>query len=834
MTSTAPPQLGTSFEEAWRAPRGLRGLFTAVQHKSVGTRFMLTAFAFFLIGGVQALLMRVQLAQPGNDFLGPQAYNELFTMHGSTMMFLFAVPFLEGLATYLVPLMIGSRDLPFPRLNAFNYWCYLFGGVILYSSYLFALVPDAGWFAYVPLSGDFSDGAMDFWLLGLTLAEIAAIGAAIELAVGILCLRAPGMGLHRMPIFAWTMLAVAFMIIAAFVPLTVATVLLELDRTVGTAFFDSDVGGSPLLWQHLFWIFGHPEVYVMFLPGAAIISHVVPVHARRPLVAYPLIVIAIATTAVMSLGLWVHHMYTVGLPSVTMSFFTAASMSISLASGLQVFAWIVTLWLGRPRLTVPMLYAIGFIITFVAGGITGVMVASTPFDQQVHDTYFVVAHFHYVLIGGMLFPIFAALHHWWGKFTGRHYAAAPAVTAFLLIFVGFHTTFFPMHLTGLWGMPRRVFTYGAELGVTTVNLLSTIGAFMLAAGVLVLTVNLVLSLVRGRPSVADPWHGDTLEWTTSSPPPSENWPTIPVVTSREPGWDRYAAPARFDRVREAFDHAPIDVRATPVTSTIAAEPRGAALLPAPTWWPIVPPVGIAVISVAVLSGWYPLAFAGIAIALVGFGGWAFVNESEQRADPLPPVGGEFSFEDRGARAIGWWAALSIAITMTVAIATLAFSALFLQVNAPVWPFEPATPQPLLSAGVALLLALAALAAWWASSGRPAARQLTTRGRHLVGVVVSAAAGAGALVLAFVLLAVRGLDPGADAYQSSAWALSLATCALIGVGIAGTLVALLARLRHRRDSRPAIVAEYAAVVWVGVLVCWAIAWVVIDVLPEAVI
>ncbi|RWZ67998.1 cytochrome c oxidase subunit I [Labedella populi] len=830
-TDTTAIGRARDFEELWTNPRGLRKLFTAVQHKDVGIRYMVTAFVFFLVGGVQALFMRVQLARPDNDFLGPETYNELFTMHGSTMMFLFAVPFLEGLANYLLPLMIGARDLPFPRANAFNYWCYLIGGIILYSSYLFALVPDTGWFAYVPLSRDFTDHAMDFWLTGLTLAEISAVGAAIELAVAILVMRAPGMSLNRMPIFAWTMLAVAFMIIVAFIPLIVASTLLELDRTVGTAFFDDSIGGNPLLWQHLFWIFGHPEVYVMFLPGAAIISHVVPAHSQQKLAAYPLVVIALASTAVMSLGLWVHHMYTVGLPSITMSFFTAASMSITLASGLQVFAWIVTLWLGKPRFTVPMLYALGFIVTFVAGGITGVMVASTAFDQQVHDTYFVVAHFHYVLIGGMLFPIFAGLHHWWGMLTGRRYSERAGVVAFWLIFVGFHTTFFPMHLTGLWGMPRRVFTYPTGLGIDTVNLLSTVGAFVIAAGVVVLTVNLAHSAFRGRPAVDDPWQGDSLEWTTSSPPPSENWPAVPIVASRTPAWDEEDDDPRYDRVRTVFDHGPTAVRATPLTTPIAADPDAAVHLPGPTFWPIVPPVGLGLVAAALLTEWYILAAVGLAMALVGFGGWAWSNESGERRHLHPESAAEFEFERSGPHAIGWWGATFTAATLVVGVSTLAFSALYLQVNAPVWPFEETVGRPLLFGGIALLLILATAASWW---GRTSSRGSGQKHRHLLSIAVAGAAGAAALALVVVAWTTSGLDPADDAYQSSAWVLLAAQTVLAVVGLSATGLVLLGRLRHERHSRAAILSEYAALLWGAVAVCWVITWVTTDLLPLAVI
>ncbi|RLV56274.1 cytochrome ubiquinol oxidase subunit I [Aeromicrobium phragmitis] len=838
MTADSVTDLDDRFDGTWSNPRGFRGFFSVVQHKDVGMRYMVTAFVLFLIGGVQAMFLRVQLAQPENDFLGPETYNELFTMHGTTMMFLFAIPFLEGLASYLLPLMIGSRDLPFPRYNVFNYWCYLLGGLILYSSFLFALVPDAGWFSYVPLSGpDFADRSMDFWLFGLTLAEIAAVGAAIEISVAILRTRAPGMTLNRMPIFAWTMLAVAFLIIVAFVPLIVASVLLELDRAVGTAFFDINAGGSPLLWQHLFWIFGHPEVYVMFLPGAAIISHVIPAHSGRPLVAYPLVVVALASTAVMSLGLWVHHMYTTGLPSLTMSFFTAASMSITLASGLQVFAWIATLWLGKPRFTVPMLYSLGFVVTFVLGGITGVMVASVALDTQVHDTYFVVAHFHYVLIGGMLFPVFAALHHWWGKVTGRHYARRPAVIAFWLVFVGFHVTFFPMHLSGLWGMPRRVYTYEQELGVGLVNLISTVGAFVIAAGVVLLTVNLVISHRRGAPVGVET--GDSLEWTTSSPPPSENWRRIPMVTSRNPGWDR-DEPVDADTraaLDEAFDARPVEFRATPLTTVLSAEPDGAVLLPRSTYWPLVTPVGLAILAVALLTQWYPLSAVGVVVGIVGLAGWAWRNESEYRVEHVRPLAGRFQFEAHGTRSIGWWAAASASIVIVVAVATLTFSALYLQVNASVWPLEDTVGEPVRFTAVAAAL-LAGLGVTWraARQGRHELWDLSrpeVRRAQFIAVAVAMCAAVIALVL-LVPLWLGDLDPAAHAYESSVWTLLGAQVLAILAALAMTIAALHARMRHRRDARTGLLLHAAALLWAAAAVSWAMVWMTSDLLPRLVI
>ncbi|MGH7263838.1 MAG: cytochrome c oxidase subunit I, partial [Candidatus Rokuibacteriota bacterium] len=510
-----------AFARIWQVPRGPLGWLRAIDNVPIARRYMITAFAFFLLGGVQALLLRLQLARPESGLLDAATYNQLFTMHGTTMMFLFVIPFLEALATFVLPLQLGTRDLPFPRLTALSYWTFLFGGLFLYSSFLFGAVPDAGWFAYVPLSGpEYSPGrALDFWDIGLSVAEVAAIGAAAEFIVGILRMRAPGMSLDRLPPFGWAMLVTAFMIIFAFTPLIVATAMLELDRKELTRFFDVRYGGNPLLWQHLFWVFGHPEVYIMFLPAVGVVSQVVQAFARRPLASYTAVVFAMVAIGFVSFGLWVHHMFATGLPAVALAFFAVASMVIAVPSGVQIATWIATLWTGTLVWRAPLLFVLGFVAIFVLGGLTGVMVAALPFNWQVHDTYFVVAHFHYVLIGGVLFPVFAGLYYWLPKLTGRLLDERLGRWNFWLMFAGFNVTFFPLHLAGLLGMPRRVYTYPAGLGWDTPNLVATLGALALGAGVLLFLVNLGWSLRRGRPAGADPWSADTLEWSQASPVP---------------------------------------------------------------------------------------------------------------------------------------------------------------------------------------------------------------------------------------------------------------------------------------------------------------------------
>ena len=701
-------------DAAWRSPTGWRAI-SVVNQTNVGRRFVITGFVYFLIAGILGLVMRVQLAVPENDLLTPEAYNQIFTMHGTLMMFLFAVPILEGVAVYLLPPMLGTRDLPFPRLSAFGYWCYLLGGLLLLTSLPLGLAPDGGWFIYPPLSSTlFSPGMnIDFWLLGITFMEISAITASIELIVAILKTRAPGMSIDRMPLFAWYILITAFMIVFGFPPLIMGSILLELERAFGLPFFDAAKGGHPLLWQHLFWLFGHPEVYIIFLPAAGIMSMVVPTFARHPIVGYRWLVLAAIGMGFLSFGLWAHHMFATGIPQMSVAFFSAASTLVAIPSGIQVFAWIATLWHGRPRFDTPLLFAIGTIVTFVMGGFTGVMVAIVPFDLQVHDTYFVVAHFHYVLIGGAVFPLFAGIHYWMPLALGRMPSERLGRWSFWTMFIGFHLTFFPQHWLGLIGMSRRVYTYLPGLNLEWGNLIATGGAFLFAFGVLLTMVNVLWTARRGAPSGDNPWNAGTLEWL-NVPTPSYNVRSIPLISSRDPLWDQPDLPKAVERGAGFLPDSFGGRRLMLGTSAADARPEQVLELPGPTYLPLVTALCVGVFFVSVLVKVYTMAALGAVLSVAAFLYWMWpANPGGRRGSIVASPGIELPTA-HGHHAAPGAAALNVTLAADAALyASLAFSLFFLWSYTPDGAGAPLPPPSVWPAALdlGLLLAGSVLLAW---------------------------------------------------------------------------------------------------------------------------
>jgi cytochrome c oxidase subunit I len=561
MTTTAIKDLPRPQIVAHAVPRPRKAWLdwvTTVDHKKIGILYMVTAFVFFLVGGIEALLIRIQLGAPDNTFLTPEKYNQLFTMHGTTMIFLFVVPMMAGFGNYFVPLMIGARDMAFPRLNALSYWLFLFGAIVLYVS-LFFNPPEAGWTSYTPLSSSayLPNSGVDAWIFMVHLTGLSSLLGAINFYVTIANMRAPGMGWGRLPLFVWTILTFAVLLILALPTIAAAVTMLLTDRHFGTHFYDPSQGGSPLLWQHLFWFFGHPEVYIMILPGFGIISEVLPVFSRKPIFGYKAVAAATVAIAFLSLLVWAHHMFATPLSTAVLAFFMLSSMIIAVPTGIKIFNWIATLWRGTLEFKTPLYFGVGFLAFFTLGGVSGVMLAIFPLDWQLTDTYFVVAHFHYVLVAGAVNAIFAGLYYWFPKMTGRMLSEGLGKLSFWLTFAGFNVTFLVQHSIGLEGMPRRIYEYADTGNLHVLNLISTIGAFILALGVLVTVVNVLRSLKRGPVAGPDPWKANTLEWFTTSPPPPNNFDVVPRVRSVEPMKDIRRAVRRTTEERAGAEREPV-------------------------------------------------------------------------------------------------------------------------------------------------------------------------------------------------------------------------------------------------------------------------------------
>ncbi len=584
MATTTADALPKRLTRIWSDPPNIIGVLGTIDHKKLGKRYLATAMVFLLMGGVDALLMRAQLTIPNEHFLSPEAYEQIMTLHGTTMIFWFAQPILSGFAVFLFPLLIGARDMAFPRLNAFTYWTFLLSGVLLYISPLIGAAPRGGWFNYVPLTDNFfSPGRnIDFFSLALMFLTISTTGGAINFIATAFRLRCPGMSLDRLPLFLWSTTTTSFVIVFSLPALTAALSLLELQRLFQFHFYDPQYGGDPLLWQQLFWIFGHPWVYIDFIPATGIISMIIPVFSRRPIVGYPWVVTSTVLTGLVGFGVWVHHMFATGLPHVTMGFFSAASMTISIFTIIQIFAWVGTIWTGKPVLKTPMLFALGFIVLIVIGGLNGVITAIIPYDWQLTDTYFVVAHIHFVLAGANVFPVFAGFYYWLPKMTGRMMNERLGKLNFWLMFWGAMCAFFTMHFTGLLGMPRRIYTYSPAAGWTLVNIFTTIGAVIYASGVLVGIANFFYSLKHGEKAGNNPWNADTLEWDSTSPPPAYGDEHIPTVRSRHPLWDGHEESADPGDRRVLAQG-----RQTLATTTLDAEGGYIVNMPQESLWPLV-------------------------------------------------------------------------------------------------------------------------------------------------------------------------------------------------------------------------------------------------------
>lgn len=737
-------RLHDELEPLWSPPPTRLGFLAAVNHSVIGLRFIVTAFAFFFIGGVLAMVIRAQLAGPDTHFLNGAAYGQVFTMHGSIMMFLFAIPLIEGVALYLLPKMLGARDLAFPRLSAFGYWCYLFGGLIMITALVVGVAPDSGWFMYTPLSSrPFSPGInSDVWLIGITFVEISAVCAAIEFMVTVLKVRTAGMSLGKMPLFCWYMWVTAAMMLVGFPPLILGSILLELERAFGMPFFDPERGGDPLLWQHLFWLFGHPEVYIIFLPAAGVVSTILPVFAGRPITGYSWIVAALIAQAFISFGLWVHHMFTTGIPHLSLAFFSAASLLVVVPTAVQIFAWLATLLKGRPRLELPMLWIFGFFFVFVAGGLTGVMVAVVPFDWQVHDTHFVVAHLHYVLVGGFLFPFMAGVYYWLPQITGRRSDQGLGRPAFWLIFIGFNLTFLLMHLTGLLGMPRRVYTYAPGLGWDWLNLVSSIGGFIMAIGFAMVLLDLLV-LRRFAPHAShNPWNAGTLEWAMASPAPSYNIASLPEVRGREPLYDNASLGASMAAGAGYLAGKRNDWRETLGVEENTGKPEQIILLPGPTYLPFITAVATGGFFVSFLLGIYLAAglFAAAALMLALFWLW----QSGMRTDPAPVDAGNglhLPVHIVSDRSIGWWGMVFALVTNGSFFLHLVFGYLFLWVVTPGWP-----PPRMMEAGLLwpAFMGVILLAGAWASRCAVASNRQKVAGSAGVWLAVATLAGVIAL------------------------------------------------------------------------------------------
>lgn len=824
----------TSAEEkqlraVWSNPSGWR-YWTSVNNTEVGLWYGSTAFAFMLFAGLLGLLVRAQLAVPENDLLSAEFYNQVYTLHGTVMMFLFAVPIFEAVAIFLLPSMLGARELPFPRLGAFGFWSFLIGGVFVCGSIFFNAAPNAGWFMYPPLATSEQAGiGADIWLLGLSFIEVASLAAAVELIVGIMKCRAPGMRVNIMPLFAWYLLIVAGMILFAFPPLIAGDLLFEMQRMFDWPFFDPERGGDPLLWQHLFWIFGHPEVYIIFLPAIALLAMIIPTFAGRPIVGYSWIVLAAVGTGFLSFGLWVHHMFATGLPQISLAFFSAASEAVAIPTGVQIFVFVATMLAGRVVFSIPMLFAMGGIAIFVMGGLTGVMVALVPFDWQAHDTYFVVAHLHYVLIGGMLFPVFAGLYYYYPLIDGKHMSERVGRFAFWMMFVGFNITFFPMHIAGLRGMPRRVFTYPGDLGWDWLNLMSTMGAVVLGIGMFAVVVDVTLHRRRQPRGEVNPWNAGTLEWISE---PEEKWGmrSIPRITSRYPLWHQKGLAEEVKRGDWYLPHAREGRRETLVTSVLDAEPEQVLRVGGTSYITIISAVTLGIVFVALTFKWWMVSLVSGVAFLVAILYWLWTGTGHIPEKEEKDVGRGLSLPlyASGVKSVGWWAMFITMVGDGTAFGSLVFGYFFF------WTIHQDFTGGLSGPDVFWpMMALGLFAAAWAAT--VGAREVNRRGyvglaRALIVIgAVSALAGCGA---ALAGPWTSGMDPTAHVYPAIVWVLVIWTAVHGAVGVIMQVYCLARSLAGRMTPRHDMEIRNVALYWHFTLVTALITFGVVGLFPEA--
>ncbi len=812
----APPielqrQQAARLQRAWEPAKGWR-YWSEVNNSVVGQWYTALTIFFLAYGGVLAALMRIQLSIPNNKFMTAETYNQVFTVHGSVMMFLFAIPIFEAFSIMFLPQMLGARDLPFPRLSAYGFWAFLMGGMTLCVSLFFNAAPSGGWFMYPPLTSKYEPGiGADIWLLGFSFIEVAAIAASVELIIGILKSRPPGMRIHLIPLYCWYVLVAGAMVLFAFPPLITGSLMLELERALNWPFFDASRGGDPLLWQHLFWLFGHPEVYIIFLPSVALVAMIVPTFARTPIVGYSWIVLSAIGTGFLSFGLWVHHMFTTGLPGITLALFSAASQAIAIPTGVQIFCFIATMLVGRVVNSLPMMFVFGALATFVIGGLTGVMVAVASFDFQAHDTYFIVAHLHSVLIGGSIFPFVGATYYFYPLVNGKKLSERLGRIVFWLIFIGFNVTFMPMHLTGLRGMPRRVYTYSEGLGLETLNLISSLGALMLVAGFAVFFWDLFRNKDLEPLSERNPWGAGTLEWLQEMPGKPWGVRSIPEIDTRYPLWDQANLVRDVDEGRFFMPDAEEGKREMLITSVIDAKPVQCLRIPGPSYiafWAALFTGGVFIFPTFKLY-WPAAACAVIATGVILrwlWNGSAIIPEKEHK---YIGHGVEVPLYASGPDSVGWWAMLITMLAVITAFVSLLFGYLFY------WTLDREFPPPGMpgpgwfwpSLGTALLLgswALTNLVRKWNRQNRA--------GMVYGGLVLSCllAISGGVAMLAGPYL--NGMDPTQHVYAATIWLLVIWTAMHAGLGLIMNGYCIARRLAGRMTAKYDIDIQNVGLFW----------------------